>query len=150
MVYILVKLSDSLKNAFKMASEDPQQNIAKKYQKHEVFRILQRFPRPLQFIIVIFGGHFSIDSFFKALSFILVTRHLQVQKHEKIGLNILYVLQDQKLSSWLMLIPWALGGAAAAGNRCQMALQTFNQKSGIREHRCHRRLDQQYLKTRFF
>ena len=33
-------LSDSWKNAFKMASEDPQQNIPKKYQKHEIVRIL--------------------------------------------------------------------------------------------------------------
>ena len=29
-------LSDSSKNAFKMASEDPQKNIAKIYKKHEI------------------------------------------------------------------------------------------------------------------
>ena len=33
-------LSDSSKNAFKMASEDPQKNIAKKYQKHDIVRLL--------------------------------------------------------------------------------------------------------------
>ena len=33
-------LSDSSKTAFKMASEDPQENIAKKYKKHEIVRFL--------------------------------------------------------------------------------------------------------------
>ena len=33
-------LSDSLKSAFKMASEDPQKNIAKKYEKDEIVRLL--------------------------------------------------------------------------------------------------------------
>ena len=33
-------LSDSSKSAFKMASEDPQKNIAKKYKKHEIDRFL--------------------------------------------------------------------------------------------------------------
>ena len=33
-------LSDSWKNAFKMDSEDPQKNIAKKYEKHEIVRLL--------------------------------------------------------------------------------------------------------------
>ena len=33
-------VSDSSKNAFKMASEDPQKNIAKKYKKHEIVRFL--------------------------------------------------------------------------------------------------------------
>ena len=32
--------SDSSKKAFKMASEDPQKNIAKKYKKHEIVRLL--------------------------------------------------------------------------------------------------------------
>ena len=30
------RLSDLSKSAFKMASEDPQKNIAKKYEKHEI------------------------------------------------------------------------------------------------------------------
>ena len=33
-------LSDSLKSPFKMALEDPQNNMAKKYEKHEIFRLL--------------------------------------------------------------------------------------------------------------
>ena len=33
-------LSGSSKSAFKMASEDPQKNIAKKYKKHEIVRLL--------------------------------------------------------------------------------------------------------------
>ena len=33
-------ISDSWKSAFKLASEDPQKNIAKKYQKHEIVCIL--------------------------------------------------------------------------------------------------------------
>ena len=33
-------LSDLSKSAFKMASEDPQQNIAKKYKKHEIVWLL--------------------------------------------------------------------------------------------------------------
>ena len=33
-------LSDSSKSAFKMASEDPQKIIAKKYKKHEIVRLL--------------------------------------------------------------------------------------------------------------
>ena len=32
-------LSDLWKNAFKMALEEPQKNIAKKYQKHEIVHI---------------------------------------------------------------------------------------------------------------
>ena len=32
-------LSDLSKNAFKMASEDPQKNMAKKYEKHEIVRL---------------------------------------------------------------------------------------------------------------
>ena len=35
-----IMLSDSLKSAFKMASEDPQKNIAYKYEKHEIVRLL--------------------------------------------------------------------------------------------------------------
>ena len=34
------------KNVFKMALEDPQKNIAKKYKKHEIVRLLYRFLRP--------------------------------------------------------------------------------------------------------
>ena len=33
-------LSDSSKSAFKMVSEDPQNNIAKKYKQHETFASL--------------------------------------------------------------------------------------------------------------
>ena len=33
-------LSDLSKSAIKMALEDPQKNIAKKYKKHEIFRLL--------------------------------------------------------------------------------------------------------------
>jgi hypothetical protein len=33
-------LSDSLKSALKMIAEDPQKNIAKKYKKHEIVRLL--------------------------------------------------------------------------------------------------------------
>jgi hypothetical protein len=33
-------LSNSSKSAFKMASEDPQKNIAKKYKKPEIVRLL--------------------------------------------------------------------------------------------------------------
>ena len=33
-------LSDLWKSAFKMASEDPQKNIAKKYKKHGIVRLL--------------------------------------------------------------------------------------------------------------
>ena len=33
-------LSDSSKSVFKMASEDPQKNIAKKHEKHEIFQLL--------------------------------------------------------------------------------------------------------------
>ena len=33
-------LSDSSKSAFKMASEDPQKNIAEKYKKHEIVQLL--------------------------------------------------------------------------------------------------------------
>jgi hypothetical protein len=33
-------LSNSSKSAFKMASEDPQKNIAKKYKKHDIVRLL--------------------------------------------------------------------------------------------------------------
>ena len=33
-------LSDSLKRVFKMALEDPEKNIAKKYEKHEPVRLL--------------------------------------------------------------------------------------------------------------
>ena len=33
-------LSDLSKNAFKMALEDPQKNIAEKYEKHEIVRLL--------------------------------------------------------------------------------------------------------------
>ena len=33
-------LSDSSKNALKMASEDPQKNIPKKYKKHEIIWLL--------------------------------------------------------------------------------------------------------------
>jgi len=33
-------LSDSWKSTFKMASEDPQKNIAKKYEKYEIVFIL--------------------------------------------------------------------------------------------------------------
>jgi hypothetical protein len=33
-------LSDSSKSAFKMASEDSPKNIAKKYEKHEIVRLL--------------------------------------------------------------------------------------------------------------
>ena len=33
-------LSDLLKSACKMASEDPQKNIAKKYKKHEIVLLL--------------------------------------------------------------------------------------------------------------
>ena len=33
-------LSELSKIAFKIASEDPQKNIAKKYKKHEIVRIL--------------------------------------------------------------------------------------------------------------
>ena len=32
--------SDLSKSAFKMASEDPQKNIAKKYEKHEIVGLL--------------------------------------------------------------------------------------------------------------
>ena len=32
-------LSDSSKGAFKMASEDPQENMAQKYEKHEIVRL---------------------------------------------------------------------------------------------------------------
>ena len=32
--------SDSWKSAFEMASEDPQKNFAKKYEKHEIVRLL--------------------------------------------------------------------------------------------------------------
>ena len=32
-------LSDSPKSDLKMASEDPQNNIAKKYEKHEIVRL---------------------------------------------------------------------------------------------------------------
>ena len=39
-------LSDSSKNAFKMVSEDPQKNIAKKYKKHEIVWLLLRSLRP--------------------------------------------------------------------------------------------------------
>ena len=39
-------LSDSWKTAFKMTLEDHQQNIAKKYEKHEIFQLLYQFPRP--------------------------------------------------------------------------------------------------------
>ena len=33
-------LSDSSKSAFKMALADPQKNIAKKYEKHDIVRLL--------------------------------------------------------------------------------------------------------------
>ena len=33
-------LSDLSKSSFKMASEEPQKNIAKKYKKYEIVRIL--------------------------------------------------------------------------------------------------------------
>ena len=33
-------LSDLSKSAYKMASEEPQKNIAKKYEKHEIVRLL--------------------------------------------------------------------------------------------------------------
>ena len=33
-------LSDSWKSAFKTASDDPQKNIAKTYEKHEIVRLL--------------------------------------------------------------------------------------------------------------
>ena len=33
-------LSDSWKSAFKMASEDTQKTIAKKYKKHEIVRLI--------------------------------------------------------------------------------------------------------------
>ena len=33
-------LSDLSKSAFNMASKDPQKNIAKKYEKHEIVRLL--------------------------------------------------------------------------------------------------------------
>ena len=33
-------LADLSKSAFKMAWEDPQKNIAKKYKKHEIVRLL--------------------------------------------------------------------------------------------------------------
>ena len=33
-------ISDLSKSAFKMASEDPQKNIAKMYEKHEIVRLL--------------------------------------------------------------------------------------------------------------
>ena len=33
-------LSDWWKSAFKMASEDPQKNIAKQYENHEIVRLL--------------------------------------------------------------------------------------------------------------
>ena len=33
-------LSDLSKSAFKMASEHPEKNIAKKYKKHEIVRLL--------------------------------------------------------------------------------------------------------------
>ena len=33
-------LSDLSKKDFKMASEDPQKNMAKKYEKHEIVRLL--------------------------------------------------------------------------------------------------------------
>ena len=33
-------LSDSSKGAFKMASENPKKNMAKKYEKHEIVRFL--------------------------------------------------------------------------------------------------------------
>ena len=33
-------LSDLWKSAFKMALEDPQKNIVKKYEKHEIVRLL--------------------------------------------------------------------------------------------------------------
>ena len=38
-------LSDSSKNAFKMASEDPQKIIAKKYEKNEIVRLLEQSPK---------------------------------------------------------------------------------------------------------
>ena len=42
-----------------MALEDPQKNIAKKYQKHEIVHILKRSPRPLQFILPIVEATFQ-------------------------------------------------------------------------------------------
>ena len=39
-------LSDLSKNAFKMTSEDPQKNIAKLYEKHEIVRLLYQTLRP--------------------------------------------------------------------------------------------------------
>ena len=39
-------LSDSSKSAFKMALEDPQKNIAKKYEKHEIVQLLYWSPKP--------------------------------------------------------------------------------------------------------
>ena len=33
-------LSDLSRSAFKMASEDPQKNIAKKYEKHKIVQLL--------------------------------------------------------------------------------------------------------------
>ena len=39
-------LSDLSKSAFKVALEDPQKNIAKKYQNHEIVRLLKLSPRP--------------------------------------------------------------------------------------------------------
>ena len=56
-------LSDSWKSAFKMASEDPQKNIAKKYEKHEIVWLLQQFLRPYLFILSTFWDHFSMVSF---------------------------------------------------------------------------------------
>ena len=38
-----IRLSDSWKNAIKMALEDPQKNIVKKYKKHEIVRLLSNF-----------------------------------------------------------------------------------------------------------
>ena len=35
-----------LSDSWKSASEDPQKHITKKYDKHEIVRLLKQFPRP--------------------------------------------------------------------------------------------------------
>ena len=54
-------LSDSWNSVFKMALKDPQKNIANKYKKYEIVRLLLQFPRPTNFLRPLFDSQFFLS-----------------------------------------------------------------------------------------
>ena len=81
-------LSDSSKNAFKMAAEDPQKDIAKKYEEHEIVRLLELSKaltiHRTNFLIPPFKSHF-----FRNFNFLFWSQDMRWSKNmRKLGLKI--------------------------------------------------------------